>query len=148
MPSTAFKSCRNGGRGGGGKWNFGGGPGPSHASSPHSPRKSLSNIFHMKVLVGQWLFCGNYGCSITFRSKEHEHRQTHDITFRCEVKSNKLMCVYVEYFSKLNAPQQPKKIETNLYGFVAWSLHFNLFVLVEPVDSETNWNRFVAWYLI
>lgn len=44
---TKFDSCMNGGCGGGGKWNFGGGPGPSHASSPHS-KKSLSNIFHMK----------------------------------------------------------------------------------------------------
>lgn len=46
VPSTAFKSCINGGRGGGGMWNFGGGPGPSHASSPQS-KKSLSNIFHI-----------------------------------------------------------------------------------------------------
>lgn len=54
VPSTAFKSCINGGRGGGGKWNFGGGPGPSHASSPHS-KKSLSNIFHIKM-------CERYRC--------------------------------------------------------------------------------------
>lgn len=49
VPSTAFKSCINGGRGGGGKWNLGGGPGPSHASSPQS-KKSLSNIFHIKII--------------------------------------------------------------------------------------------------
>lgn len=48
MPAALakFESCINGGRGGGGKWNFGGGPGPSHASSPQS-KKSLSNIFHI-----------------------------------------------------------------------------------------------------
>lgn len=48
VPRTAFKSCINGGRGGGGRWNFGGGPGPSHASSPQS-KKSPSNIFHINI---------------------------------------------------------------------------------------------------
>lgn len=40
----SVSSCMNGGLGGGGRWNFGGGPHPGPQS------KSVSNISHMKVM--------------------------------------------------------------------------------------------------
>lgn len=52
MPVALVESsgdCMNGGRGGGGMWNFGGGPGPSHISVPHS--KSSSYIFHIESII-------------------------------------------------------------------------------------------------
>lgn len=100
MPFALVESagdCMNGGRGGGGMWNFGGGPGPSHASVPHS--KSPSNIFHIESIY--FIFLRSYD---TLRCPPFVHRVCGFFSTAPEVRlcSNWIwQCVYEIGYSSI-----------------------------------------------
>lgn len=97
MPFALVESpgdCMNGGRGGGGMWNFGGGPGPSHASVPHS--KSPSNIFHIELIYIFFFYIPKI-VRITAIAwslfRFHAASSTTSVDYRCAIFASASICV-------------------------------------------------------